>query len=224
MKLKLFMWLNVLEWALQTQFRNRYPVPREKPQERRFKERSPFPFAGWVSACICVCIFMMTSLSFTKVEFLSWRVFLRPSVAWRRDDLSSCHSVRWLPNFFSVFLRAARCSPVLACQAEPHQVLWISPSLPAGRFPPAASGGAQSPTDLCLFQGFLFLISAICSLRWARWVLSTVLLASSFCGCPQALWRRYSRVWGLHKSQRAAASGFEQLSKCCGPLLFNTDF
>lgn len=218
MKLKLFMWLIVLEWALQTQYQGR----NLRKDDSKRDPLSPLP-VGCLHAFVFVYlwwpVWVLQKWSFCPGES-SWGLLLPE----RRDDLSSCHSVRWLPNFFSVFLRAARCSPVLACQAEPHQVLWISPSLPAGRFSPAASGGAQSPTDLCLFQGFLFLISAICSLRWARWVLSTVLLASSFCGCPQALWRRYSRVWGLHKSQRAAASGFEQLSKCCGPLLFNTDF
>lgn len=38
-------------------------------------------------------------------------------------------------------------SPVPACQAEPHEELWISPPLQAGRFFFAVSGGALSADD-----------------------------------------------------------------------------
>ena len=70
-------------------------------------------------------------------------------------------------------------SPAAACQAEPHEELWISPPPQAGRFFLAASGGALSADDENTSRSPLYVLQAACSEKPG--LIPQSFLASSFC-------------------------------------------
>lgn len=195
LKLKLYMWLMVLTVGLADPVQEQIPSPSslrrrgktphepDNNQDGTWGETSgktiqrEIPFPVYMHLCLYI---YDDQFQFYKSGVFSWRVFLRPSVAWRRDDLSSCHSVA-LQLLLSVFKSNQVFSFSCLSSWATLRALDFSVSSSCEVFSCCQRRCSVSHKSSAFYQGRLFLISALFSSSWACWVLFTVLLASSFC-------------------------------------------